>query len=87
MASSQAGSSAQRPPTDSDGGATTSEPPDAARRSRDISIRGRELRIHEHSSLMDPQTGRALTGAWVWDSVSVSSHLHHTQAPCFFRPS
>ena len=46
------------------------EPETQAPLHRDISVRGRALHIYEHNSLMDPQTGRALTGAWVWDCVS-----------------
>lgn len=47
------------------------EPETQAPLHRDISVRGRALHIYEHNSLMDPQTGRALTGAWVWDCVSL----------------
>ncbi|GAQ89683.1 hypothetical protein KFL_005500060 [Klebsormidium nitens] len=80
MASPEADDSVKQPAIDSAGGTTTSEPPDTARRFRDISVRGRELRIYEHSSLMDPQTGRALTGAWVWDCAIAVAKWFETQS-------
>nr|DAD18243.1 TPA_asm: hypothetical protein HUJ06_019706 [Nelumbo nucifera] len=40
---------------------------------RKVEIAGKELVIHELDDVNDPDTGRALTGSWVWDSSLVLS--------------
>ncbi|KAF8412832.1 hypothetical protein HHK36_000803 [Tetracentron sinense] len=40
---------------------------------REVEIAGKKLIIHELDDVIDPVTGRALTGSWVWDSSLVLS--------------
>ncbi|PKA53073.1 hypothetical protein AXF42_Ash018981 [Apostasia shenzhenica] len=47
---------------------------EAARRAAEMTIRsveiaGRTLIVHESEETVDPATGRALTGSWLWDSA------------------
>ncbi|KAG6537194.1 protein-lysine methyltransferase METTL21D-like [Zingiber officinale] len=37
--------------------------------SREVQISGYKLIIHEGDGTVDPSTGRALTGSWLWDSA------------------
>lgn len=36
---------------------------------KEVEIAGKKLVIHELEDVCDPNTGRALTGSWVWDSA------------------
>ncbi|XP_047329445.1 protein N-lysine methyltransferase METTL21A-like [Impatiens glandulifera] len=40
---------------------------------KEIQISNKNLKIHEPDDIYDSQTGRALTGSWVWDSAPILS--------------
>lgn len=45
---------------------------------REIQVAGHSFIIHEQDNVHDSVTGRALTGAWLWDSAVVLAHYMAT---------
>ncbi|XP_031279897.1 protein N-lysine methyltransferase METTL21A-like [Pistacia vera] len=45
---------------------------------REIEVAGHKLIIHEQDNVYDSLTGRALTGAWLWDSAVILAHYMAT---------
>lgn len=52
---------------------------------KELVIAGKKLIIYEPEDVCDPDTGRALTGSWVWDSALQLAHWIATQGQADFQ--